>query len=57
LACPPGCGWPHRETPGSRNDSAARGTYRQGMPVAIAYALSSAPFFALGIGLLRLGRF
>jgi hypothetical protein len=26
------------------------------MPVAIAYALSSAPFFALGFGLLRLGR-
>jgi hypothetical protein len=50
-------GWPYGETPGNRNDNAPRETYRQDMPVALAYALSSAPFFALGFGLLRLGRF
>ena len=50
------CGCPHPETPARRNDRPSGETYRRGMPVAIAYALSSAPFLALAAGLLKLGR-
>jgi hypothetical protein len=50
------CGWPHLETPACRNDSAPGETYRRDMPVAIAYALSSAPFLALAFGLIKIGR-
>ncbi|HSS72479.1 MAG TPA: hypothetical protein VLK53_02830 [Gaiellaceae bacterium] len=50
------CGCPHPETPARPNDKPFGETYRRGMPVAVAYALSSAPFLALAAGLLKLGR-
>jgi hypothetical protein len=51
-----GWGRPYHETPACRSDAEPGETYRQPMPIALAYALGLVPFAALSGSLFRLTR-